>query len=270
VARLANGTPDSFKEFRNTNAVIISGMVSRWPALSAWTPEGFGRMLLQRGNPDIVVLTAKDNVHFLKHELCHVSDVPFDVAAAAVFAAKTAADTRSYCRAPLFDEFVDDIDLSTLGDLVNETAASPTERAFASEVFKQKCCSVWFGTAGNVTPLHYDRGHGFLTQVVGRKRVYIFRPEDTMFLYPTRDFASKNQTTSTVNLTAWLAHDESERALHPKVAEAAPYVVDLHPGEALYIPPFHWHYVVSVDDCVSVLLPFDQEAQEDKPAAMAQ
>ena len=37
--------------------------------------------------------------------------------------------------------------------------------------FKLSNCGVWLGSAGNVTPLHYDLCHGFLIGVLGTKVV---------------------------------------------------------------------------------------------------
>jgi len=36
----------------------------------------------------------------------------------------------------------------------------------------------------------------------------------------------------------------------------------LEPGQVLYIPPFWWHHVESLEYCISVLLPFDLDATE--------
>ena len=45
---------------------------------------------------------------------------------------------------------------------------------------------VWVGTAQNVTPLHFDLCHGLIVQVVGRKRVTMFHPQNSKLLYPWR------------------------------------------------------------------------------------
>lgn len=43
---------------------------------------------------------------------------------------------------------------------------------------------IWISLAGATTPLHYDRCHGILIQLVGRKRFVVFSHEDTNGLYP--------------------------------------------------------------------------------------
>jgi hypothetical protein len=39
-------------------------------------------------------------------------------------------------------------------------------------------------TQGNITPLHFDLWHGLLVQIVGRKHVIMFDPDDYNNLYP--------------------------------------------------------------------------------------
>ncbi|KAF9969842.1 hypothetical protein BGZ65_011585, partial [Modicella reniformis] len=41
----------------------------------------------------------------------------------------------------------------------------------------------WISLAGATTPLHYDRCHGILIQLVGRKRFVVFSHENTNNLY---------------------------------------------------------------------------------------
>eukprot|EP00058_Branchiostoma_floridae_P009636 XP_002595124.1 hypothetical protein BRAFLDRAFT_67906 [Branchiostoma floridae] len=131
-------------------------------------------------------------------------------------------------------------------------------------IFNQNTMQLWLGSAGNVTPLHYDRNHGLLSQIVGCKELVLFSHEDTNNLYPYSSLSDRSHT-SRVNLRT-TDRDEVER--FPRVAEAQRYHCVLRPGEVLYIPPFWWHDVTSLDPCVSVTLPWDLEAHEDIPACM--
>ncbi|XP_035689291.1 uncharacterized protein LOC118424716 [Branchiostoma floridae] len=131
-------------------------------------------------------------------------------------------------------------------------------------IFNQNTMQLWLGSAGNVTPLHYDRNHGLLSQIVGCKELVLFSHEDTNNLYPYSSLSDRSHT-SRVNLRT-TDRDEVER--FPRVAEAQRYHCVLRPGELLYIPPFWWHDVTSLDPCVSVTLPWDLEAHEEIPACM--
>ncbi|CAH1238274.1 KDM8 [Branchiostoma lanceolatum] len=131
-------------------------------------------------------------------------------------------------------------------------------------IFNQNTMQLWLGSAGNITPLHYDRNHGLLSQIVGCKELVLFSHEDTNNLYPYSSLSDRSHT-SRVNLRTT---DREEIERFPRVAEAQRYHCVLKPGELLYIPPFWWHDVTSLDPCVSVTLPWDLEAHEDIPACM--
>ncbi|KAG0320228.1 hypothetical protein BGZ99_004651 [Dissophora globulifera] len=48
----------------------------------------------------------------------------------------------------------------------------------------------------------------------------------------------------------------------PKVKNTDPWVVDLEPGDALYTPPGFWHEVTSVDNSISITVPWDMDVNE--------
>ena len=134
-----------------------------------------------------------------------------------------------------------------------------------SRIFNSQTMQLWIGTRGNVTPLHYDRNHGLLTQISGCKELVLFSHEDTQFLYPHSSFSDRAHT-SRINLRQ--LGDSSYAELFSKLEEAQPYSCVLQPGELLYTPPFWWHDVTSLDNCVSITLPWDIEGYEEVPPCM--
>ncbi|XP_071089801.1 lysine-specific demethylase 8-like [Haliotis cracherodii] len=104
--------------------------------------------------------------------------------------------------------------------------------------------NAWFGPEGTVSPLHYDPKHNLLAQVVGWKYVRLYSDRVTDHLYPHPNRLLVN--TSQVDL------EEPDHAKFPLFAKA-PYVeCVLGPGEMLYIPPQHWHFVKSLSVSFSV------------------
>lgn len=102
--------------------------------------------------------------------------------------------------------------------------------------------TLWIGTDGANTPCHLDTyGCNLVLQVQGRKRWYLFPPEDTAKLYPTRIPYEESSIFSQVDV------------LHPDLDEfpgfrrARPHIVTLEPGQVLYVPRHWWHYVESID-----------------------
>ncbi|KAM6913819.1 lysine-specific demethylase 8 isoform 2-T3 [Lycodopsis pacificus] len=104
--------------------------------------------------------------------------------------------------------------------------------------------NAWFGPGGTVSPLHQDPQQNFLAQVVGSKYIRLYSPEDTDKLYPHQSQLLHN--TSQVEVE----NPDAER--FPEFARA-PYVeCVLQPGDVLFIPVQHWHYVRSLELSFSV------------------
>ena len=146
------------------------------------------------------------------------------------------------------------------------TPPSSSEQSFAQKVFRQTHMQLWMGTKGNVTPLHYDRNHGLLAQIIGSKRIDLFSHADTPYLYPDKCI----KHVSRINLRDIDSPRSGQETLKqfPDFEEATRYRVVLNPGELLYIPPFWWHDVTSLDNSLSVTFPWDLEGNEEIPPIM--
>ncbi|MDA8539127.1 cupin-like domain-containing protein [bacterium] len=293
-------------EFRHRKPVLLSGFASGWMALSRWSSVEHLASLL---GEDVLVLRSPDDRRFLKRD-CEQEQRPFgDVvrelfvqpaATASERPPKEAVASRMYARSPLRAGLRAEVDLRDLQQLVGETdsdirSSGPSGDAKGGtrrSVFKDENCGVWLGTAGNVTPLHYDLCHGFLVQVLGTKTVTYFEPDDYRYLYQRKEHPELSQ----VDLDAWRREQVSNRlqmaqqgvaaqaesiepggvdstggaasgsahAKWPRFAEATPRTVTLMPGDCLYTPPFWWHHVATSEHtpALSVLVPFDMSPEE--------
>ena len=143
--------------------------------------------------------------------------------------------------------------------LAVEANVGAVGEVFAEDVALRNC-GVWFGAAGNVTPLHYDLCHGFLIMIRGVKTFTIFHKDDFRAMYQRSD----RPELSRVNLDAWYAGDADERDRFPDFEDATPLTFTLYPGDMIYTPPFFWHHVRTHDGepAISVLVPFDLDAEE--------
>ena len=82
-------------------------------------------------------------------------------------------------------------------------------------------------------------------QVWGTKAVRIYPPESKHSLYPYPSGPLRN--TSQIHATASVDHSQFPDFLGTKGIE-----VELKPGQALYMPPKHWHEVVSLSGSLSL------------------
>ncbi|XP_063072971.1 lysine-specific demethylase 8 [Engraulis encrasicolus] len=104
--------------------------------------------------------------------------------------------------------------------------------------------NAWFGPGGTVSPLHQDPQQNFLAQVVGRKYIRLYSTEETERLYPHQSQMLHN--TSQVDV------ENPDLALFPDFLKASYQECVLQPGDVLFIPLQHWHYVRSLELSFSV------------------
>nr|XP_033800525.1 HSPB1-associated protein 1 isoform X2 [Geotrypetes seraphini] len=120
--------------------------------------------------------------------------------------------------------------------------------------------TLWIGTSEANTPCHMDSyGCNLVMQVQGRKRWYLFRPEDGAFLYPTRIPYEESSVFSKINVV------NPDLKCFPQFRKAQAHVVTLHPGQVLFVPSHWWHYVESIDP-ITVSINSWIELEEDHEA----
>lgn len=94
----------------------------------------------------------------------------------------------------------------------------------------------WIGPTGARTGLHHDYLDNLAVQLVGRKRFYLLRPGVV---------ERQNAVAAKHDRWAALASLSAEGVLGAGVAPGDTWVVDLEPGDVIYVPARWWHEVVN-------------------------
>ena len=220
--------------------VVITGAIEHWPALREWAEPKY--LLSVAGKRLVPVETGGSyTADEWRQELMTLHDM----------ISRFGADPWDVSHN--VDDDCEGIEEATVYLAQHDIFTQIPELADDISVPDYCCCigsgeppqvNAWFGPAGTVSPLHYDRYHNMLCQVVGRKRVLMFAPSDSHRLYAHPDAMLHN--TSRVDVV------EPDLAAFPLFAEAKRFECVLGPGDMLYIPPHWWHHVTSLSVSFSV------------------
>ncbi|KAJ3373680.1 hypothetical protein GGF31_000524 [Allomyces arbusculus] len=264
-------TPALFARHRGRRPLLIRGLLNQVD-LATWR-SALSAQLLPDGT-SVEAMVAKDNRTFVANPLFTdtVQVRAETMRAEAQRPAGPVENTRYYHRqvvpTPLLPTLhVDDV-------LAPNCFAYPDEDKAKPDLIK-----AWISSPGCITPLHYDRCHGFLVQVTGTKYFFQFDPSDATLLYPSSGANLPTHLSRVPNVAQLYALDATTGTIQstvadpdtvdwtlnkfPKIKDAdPPYGVLLEPGDALYTPPGWYHEVVSISGSVSVTVPWDMSQVE--------
>ena len=96
--------------------------------------------------------------------------------------------------------------------------------------------------SGTRTRLHYDQVDNLYLQVAGVKTFRLFSPTEGGSLYPY-PWHHPMDRSAQVDLNK--PNDTKQASRYPRFAEARGMTVTLHPGDALFLPAYWWHEVLT-------------------------
>eukprot|EP00475_Leptophrys_vorax_P023395 TRINITY_DN32019_c0_g2_i1.p1 TRINITY_DN32019_c0_g2~~TRINITY_DN32019_c0_g2_i1.p1 ORF type:complete len:274 (+),score=57.63 TRINITY_DN32019_c0_g2_i1:48-824(+) len=111
---------------------------------------------------------------------------------------------------------------------------------------------LWVGCAGVTASTHYDASHNLYLQVRGKKRFTIAPPSTahlTCGIYPD-SHPHRRQCQYPNRFGAFLAADPSDDDGH--ISQSVSYMVELTPGDLLYLPPYWLHKVETLETSISL------------------
>ncbi|XP_036081527.1 bifunctional peptidase and arginyl-hydroxylase JMJD5 isoform X4 [Rousettus aegyptiacus] len=191
--------------------VILEGVVDHWPCMRKWSLEYI-------------------------QEIAGCRTVPVEVGS-------RYTDEEWSQRLMTVSEFIGQYILNEIPELKQDIGV-PDYCCLGDGEEEDITINAWFGPPGTVSPLHQDPQQNFLAQVIGRKYIRLYSPQESEALYPHDTHLLHN--TSQVDVE----HPDLEK--FPKFAEAPFLSCILSPGEVLFIPVKYWHYVRALDLSFSV------------------
>lgn len=113
--------------------------------------------------------------------------------------------------------------------------------------FFKKLPVLFVGGEGAKVVMHYDMdlANNFHFNFAGRKKILLYPPEQTKYLYKV--------PYSIVSMEI-IDMDNPDLEKYPALAKASGYEVILEHGEALYIPSQWWHFIKYETPCLSLTL----------------
>ena len=291
VPSIENIDPQTFRrKFYNQQPAVLKKAVENWRPCKFWTPH-YLKHAFQEAFDCLEVLEALDNEQFIDNvDFAKRRKIPAETFINHIFKNEELFISDETAENPKKDFSFPDrkrlyLRTKSMPDVLYRDIATPDQikslkskiyfatdqqadsaDRFDSKVFRQDTMQLWVGTRGNVTPLHYDRNHGLLTQILGEKQIVLFSHEHTSSLYPFPSYSEKSHL-SRINFRN-VKNVAELLASYPKFCRAEPYSCVISTGDILYIPPFWWHDVTSRDNCISVTLPWDMDPSDEIPPCM--
>lgn len=209
--------------------VIVTGGAAAWGTDGPWTPERLRQALGARAVK--VASSERDVFGYDETEAAYqVEEMAFGAAADLITRVQPSERRYYLMQQSLPREFPELAALLRPPDCVGSARAHP---------------HLWFGSEGNLTPLHYDMANNAFGQMHGRKRFLLFDPAQSELLYP-REAGSRHHNLSQLD------PEQPDPARFPRFAEAEGWTGEVGPGDMLYLPAFWWHQVRSLEMGVSV------------------
>jgi len=224
-----NSTDDIYK-LKNIlkNPTIIKGAMENWPAIQRWN---WTYLLNNFGNRKVLV------------EVQQEAAVPVDLVEA-IF------DKREVTIAEVIDGILNHkfsprlyLAMSPILTIIPELIKDlPSSLNLWSGQIED--VMFWLGPTGTISPVHFDESDNFLAQILGIKKIIFIEPKYSHCLYPYKE--KDKYIYSPVDL------EQPDFIRFPKLVEIQSRVCIIEPGEMIFIPKGHWHFVRALESSISL------------------
>jgi Cupin-like domain len=214
--------------------VIIIDALNNWEAIRLWSPQYLASVLKEKQT--IIAISKEDRFNHNPSEnygdvLQYQTETMDFISAVLKIVRSNSTSERYY----IMQKSIPD----ELPELLQDIKTPKWIESSKSTV------NLWFGTANNVSPLHYDNANNFFAQVYGRKHMTLFDPVQTEWLYPY-------PVRAVMKHLSFVDVENPDLIRYPEYRKTQPMECILEPGELLYLPAYWWHHVRSLDVSISV------------------
>ena len=238
VERRSGVSPKEFhREYVLKNRpVILTDVISAWPALGKWTPKFFRERYGER------------TIDFMRGPVKQMQMGEFITQVLESRLGNPAPYWTNNPLSQIFPELLDDLRPFPKHTGPNWAARSYLHKGMQQSLNRGAEIELYIGGAGGAFPiLHWDgqSTHAFLMQIHGRKQYWAWGPDQSEFLYPrTAD--------GFVNLSPLGDVERPDFEKYPLFRQARGCQFHLDPGEMLFVPSRWWHTAKMTEPSITV------------------
>lgn len=219
IDRIAAPSPEEFERRYQEpgRPVLVSGVVDKWPAASLWSPDFLRAEVGQNMVPVSFMSTTGDYAGAVRKKM------PLSEYVAALSQDDEGSGGKVYLGEVSLEKFFPQL------------LAHVERPAFVRH--EDPLNAVLYFGKKQFSQLHYHPlGSATLCQVYGRKRVWLYPPEQTRYLYKYPWYSPNHN----MSLTTSPAPDP---ARFPDFSRAKGIELLVEPGQLLFIPIYWWHAI---------------------------
>ncbi|CAF3962801.1 unnamed protein product, partial [Rotaria magnacalcarata] len=208
--------------------VVLTGCIDHWPALSKWSFDYLIKLAGDRTVP--VELGSRYSDDDWTQKLMTIADF-----------------IKKYCkqRSPKCGYLAQHPLLDQIPDLKKDICIPDYCYMSSDENEDEEVdLNAWIGPKQTISPLHNDPKQNLLAQVVGEKYIRLYDPIYSPRLYTLGSTMLNN--TSSIDV------ENPDYDRFPLFKDVPYLETILEPGDMLYMPSRHWHYVRSLSPSFSV------------------
>jgi hypothetical protein len=217
----SNLTPDQFlREFvLKSRPVVLKGYAKDWKASSLWLTDDY--FIKKIGKKRVKVEVSDTNLFMLDKGFIKRKSMLMKI-----FLKEYMKSGRKQ------DLYLAQKSMIKLRPIRKDIPRKP---AFITDHYKYERTNIWWGSGGQITPMHNDMQENLFCQIIGTRKIKLYDPFQTDLLYTD----PKNSAYTMID------PEKEDLVKYPLSKYAKPVNADIQEGDCLFIPSSWYHYVKS-------------------------